>query len=178
MATTTVTRRLAAILPADVAGYSGLMGLDEEGTHERFKAHLREVVDPKIREHHGRIIKTTCDGVNVATRLEVLADPGGICISQTVRDHIRDKLPYPFEDRGEQSVKNIARRCGSTRWAGARGHATGVANMHSGPVLTLFWRALDALDYWVTLARLRAVDAMCGPLSDEDALGLGVVASR
>jgi adenylate cyclase len=63
MTTTTATRRLAAILAADVAGYSRLMGADEEGTHERFKAHLVELVDPKIREHHGRIVKTTGDGV-------------------------------------------------------------------------------------------------------------------
>jgi adenylate cyclase len=166
MTTTTATRRLAAIFAADVVGYSRLMGADEEGTHERLKAHMREVVDPKIREHHGRIVKHTgdgvlaefasvvdavrCageiqramadrdldlaaerrlrfrigvnlgdviadggdiygDGVNVAARLEALAEPGGICVSRTVRDHIRDKLPYPFEDRGEQSVKNIAR---------------------------------------------------------------------
>src|SRR5215472_218420 len=159
-------RRLAAILAADVAGYSRLMGEDEEGTHERLKAHRRELIDPKIREHSGRIVKSTgdgilaefpsvvdavrCaaelqramidreagapedrrirfriginlgdvivedddifgDGVNVAARLEALADPGGICISRTVRDHIRDKLAYPFEDLGEQSVKNIAR---------------------------------------------------------------------
>src|SRR5215469_11842908 len=160
------TRRLAAILAADVAGYSRLMGADEEGTHERLQAHLREVVDPKIREHHGRTVKNTgdgllaefasvvdavrCavemqagmaerepdvpeerrirfriginigdviaeehdiygDGVNVAARLEALAEPGGICISRVVRDQIRDKLSYSFEDRGEQSVKNIAR---------------------------------------------------------------------
>src|SRR5215831_10828394 len=160
------TRRLAAILAADVAGYSWLMGADEEGTHERLKAHLRELVDPKIREHHGRIVKNTgdgllaefpsvvdavrCavemqrgmidlepdvpeerrirfrmgvnlgdviveehdifgDGVNVAARLEALAEPGGICISRVVRDQIRDKLPYAFEDMGEQQVKNIAR---------------------------------------------------------------------
>ncbi len=166
MATTTATRRLAAILAADVVGYSRLMGADEEGTHERVKAHLGELVDPKIREHHGRIVKTTgdgvlaefasvvdavrCageiqramadrephvpderrirfrigvnlgdviaedndifgDGVNVAARLEALAEPGGVCISRTVRDQIRDKLPYSFEDRGEQRVKNIAR---------------------------------------------------------------------
>jgi adenylate cyclase len=166
MATTTATRRLAAILAADVVGYSRLMGADEEGTHERFKAHLRELVDPKIAEHHGRIVKNTgdgllaefasvvdavrCaaelqramvdretgtpedrrirfriginlgdvivedddifgDGVNVAARLEALAEPGGLCISRTVRDQIRDKLLYPFEDMGEQSVKNIAR---------------------------------------------------------------------
>src|SRR5262244_1994524 len=159
-------RRLAAILAADVAGYSRLMGADEEGTLNRLKAHRRELIDPKIQEHHGRIVKTTgdgllvefpsvvdavrCavelqramidrntdiaedkriafrvgvnlgdviaeggdiygDGVNVAARLEALAEPGGICISRTVLDHIRDKLPYAFEDMGEQSIKNIAR---------------------------------------------------------------------
>jgi TolB-like protein/class 3 adenylate cyclase/Flp pilus assembly protein TadD len=160
------TRRLAAILAADVAGYSRLMGADEEGTHERLKIHLRQLVDPKIKEHRGRIVKNTgdgflaefssvvdavrCaadvqrgiidrelkvpderrirfrigvnlgdviveehdifgDGVNIAARLEALAEPGGICVSRVVWDQIRDKLPYPFEDMGEQSVKNIAR---------------------------------------------------------------------
>jgi adenylate cyclase len=160
------TRHLAAILAADVAGYSRLMGADEEGTHERFRAHLRQLIDPKIREHNGRTVKTAgdgllaefasvvdavrcavelqrgmvdretevpeerCirlriginlgdviaeggdifgDGVNVAARLESLAEPGGICISRTVREQIRDKLSYSFEDIGEQSVKNIAR---------------------------------------------------------------------
>ena len=160
------TRRLAAILAADVAGYSRLMGADEEGTHERLRAHLAELVEPKIAEHRGRVVKNTGDGllaefasvvdavryavamqqgmadrnsaspvgeriefriginlgdvivedgdifgdgVNVAARLEALAEPGGICISRTVRDQIRDKLAYPFEDLGEQSVKNIAR---------------------------------------------------------------------
>jgi adenylate cyclase len=166
MTTTTATRRLAAILAADVVGYSRLMGADEEGTHERVQAHLRELVDPKIREHHGRIVKTTgdgvlaefasvvdavrCageiqramadrdldlaeerrlrfrigvnlgdvivdggdiygDGVNIAVRLEGLAAPGSVCVSGTVRDHVGDRLPYAFEDMGEQSVKNIAR---------------------------------------------------------------------
>jgi len=166
MATKTATRRLAAILAADVVGYSRLMGADEEGTHERVKAHLVELIDPKIREHHGRVVKTTGDGVlaefasvvdavrcageiqhamaerdldlaeerrlrfriginlgdviadgddvfgegvNIAARLEGLAAPGGICVSGTVRDHIGDRLPYAFEDMGEQSVKNIAR---------------------------------------------------------------------
>src|SRR5215471_12740259 len=159
-------RRPAAILAADVAGYSRLIGADEEGTHERLKAHHRELVEPMIREHSGRIVKTTgdgmlaefpsvvdavrcaaelqramidrevgipedCwirfriginlgdvivegddifgDGVNVAARLEALAEPGGICISRVVRDQIRDKLAYAIEDLGEQSVKNIAR---------------------------------------------------------------------
>src|SRR6516164_6630736 len=147
------TRRFAAILAADVAGYSRLMGADEEGTHERLKAHLRKLVYPKIEEHRGRIVKNTgdgllaefpsvvdavrCavevqrgmidresevreeqrirfrigvnlgdvivekhdifgDGVNVAARLEALAEPGGICVSRMVRDQIRDKLSYPF----------------------------------------------------------------------------------
>ena len=160
------TRRLAAIVAADVAGYSRLMGVDEEGTLERLKAHRRQLIDPKITEHRGRIVKTTgdgilaefasvvdavrCaaevqrgmidrepevadewrirlriginlgdviangddifgDGVNVVARLETLAEPGWVCVSGTVRDHIRDKLPYPFEDLGEQSFKNIAR---------------------------------------------------------------------
>src|SRR5712675_430345 len=58
-----VSRRLAAILAADVAGYSRLMGADEEGTLERLKAHRRELIDPKIAEHHGRIVKTTGDGI-------------------------------------------------------------------------------------------------------------------
>ena len=102
-------RRLTAIFAADVAGYSRLMGADEEGTHERLKAHLAQLVDPKIKEHGGRTVKNTGDGVNVAARLEALAEPGGICISRMVRDQIRDKLHYPFEDLGEQSVKNIAR---------------------------------------------------------------------
>ena len=160
------TRRLAAILAADVAGYSRLMAADEEGTHERLQAHLRELVDPKIKEHRGRIVKGTgdgllaefssvvdavrCavktqramidrnadtpedkriifrigvnlgdvivepedifgDGVNIAARLEALAEPGGICISRVVRDQVRDRLDYKFEDMGEQEVKNIAR---------------------------------------------------------------------
>jgi adenylate cyclase len=59
MATTTATRRLAAILAADVAGYSRLMGADAEGTGERLEAHRRSLVDPKIAEHHGRVVKTT-----------------------------------------------------------------------------------------------------------------------
>jgi len=166
LATERVERRLAAILAADVAGYSRLMGANEEGTLARLKAQRRELIDPKIAEHRGRIVKTTgdgmlvefpsvvdavrCaaelqramidrnadisvdkritfriginlgdviidgddiygDGVNIAARLEALAEPGGICISRVVRDQIRDKHSYPFEDMGEQSVKNIAR---------------------------------------------------------------------
>src|SRR5215471_9524901 len=159
-------RRLAAVLAADVAGYSRLMGADEEATHERLKAHLGELVNPKIKEHRGRIVKNTgdgflaefqsvvdavrCaaeiqrgmadretevpeerrirfrvginlgdviaeeqdifgDGVNVAARLEAIAEPGGICVSRVVRDQVRDKVDFAFEDMGEHQVKNIAR---------------------------------------------------------------------
>jgi TolB-like protein/class 3 adenylate cyclase len=159
-------RRLTATLAADVAGYSRLMEADEEGTHERVQAHLRELVDPKIGEHRGRIVKNTgdgllaefasvvdavrCavdlqhgmternapippdkrvefrvginlgdviaeehdifgDGVNVAARLEALAEPGGIRVSRVVRDQVRDRLEFAFEDLREQQVKNIAR---------------------------------------------------------------------
>src|SRR6516225_3499858 len=141
-----VQRRLAAILAADVAGYSRLMGADEEGTLDRLKTLYRELVDPKLEEHRGRLVKTTgdglliefssvvdavrcavelqramidCntgipedrrivfrigvnlgdviiddddiygDGVNIAARLEALAEPGGICISRAVRNQVR-----------------------------------------------------------------------------------------
>jgi len=161
-----VERKLAAILAADVAGYSRLMGADEEGTHERLKAHLAQLVDPKIKQHRGRTVKNTgdgmlvefpsvvdavrCavevqremaernadvpverriafrvginlgdviveehdifgDGVNVAARLEGVAEPGGICVSRVVRDQVRDKVDFTFEDIGDQQVKNIAR---------------------------------------------------------------------
>jgi adenylate cyclase len=166
LATGRVERRLAAIFAADVAGYSRLMGVDEEGTHERLKAHLRQLIDPKVKEHRGRIVKNTGDGllvefpsavnavrcsaeiqramidreaevaenrrikfrvginlgdviieeddiygngVNVAARLEALAEPGGVCISSNVCEHVGDQTPYQFVDMGEQRVKNIAR---------------------------------------------------------------------
>jgi class 3 adenylate cyclase/pimeloyl-ACP methyl ester carboxylesterase len=162
-------RRLAAILAADVAGYSRLMGDDEVGTLHALKGHRREWVDPSIAGHHGRIVKTTgdgmlvefasivdavaCavsiqrgmigrnaalpddkrivfriginvgdiiidggdifgDGVNVAARLETLCEPGGLCISRSANDQIRDKLSLAFADMGERTVKNIARSVG------------------------------------------------------------------
>jgi TolB-like protein/Flp pilus assembly protein TadD len=164
-------RRLTAILAADVAGYSQLMGTDEARTVSDLKAH-QAVLLPMISEFSGRIIDTAgdgilaefasavraveCavaiqktmaernapidqarrmqfriginigdvigdeariygDGVNVAARLEALADPGGIMVSRTVHDQVRDKLSFDFEDRGEQTVKNIARPIGVYR---------------------------------------------------------------
>jgi adenylate cyclase len=166
MAEERVERRLTAILAADVAGYSRLMGADEEGTLAALKTLRREVADPKIKDHRGRIVNTTGDGllgefasvvdavrcavevqremaarntgvqperridfriginlgdiiidendifgdsVNIAARLEALAEPGGICVSRVVRDQVRDKLAISFEDMGDQKVKNIAR---------------------------------------------------------------------
>ena len=161
-----IERRLAAILAADVAGYSRLTGVDEEGTHIQLQAHLRALVDPKVAEYRGRVVKNTgdgmlaefgsvvdamrCaldvqrgmvernrgvsdekriefriginvgdiiidrgdifgDGVNVAARLEGLAKPGGICISDDAHRQVQGKFNVTFEDVGEQQLKNIVR---------------------------------------------------------------------
>jgi class 3 adenylate cyclase len=158
-------RRIAAILAADVAGYSRLIGIDEEGTLARLKAHRRELVDPEIAAHRGRIVKTTGDGllvefasavdavrcavavqrgmaatdagppeqrlqfriginvgdvladgddilgdsVNIAARLESIAEPGGICLSAAAYEQVRGKLEIAVTDMGAQDLKNIAR---------------------------------------------------------------------
>ncbi len=161
-----VERKLAAILAADIAGYSRLMGVDEEGTLARLKAIRRELGDPKIAEHRGRVVKTTgdgmlvefssvvdavrCavalqremairnadvpsdrridfrigvnvgdvisdgddiygDGVNIAARLEALAEPGGVCISGRVYEDVSGKVETSFEDAGDRMLKNIQR---------------------------------------------------------------------
>ncbi|SDH43797.1 MULTISPECIES: adenylate/guanylate cyclase domain-containing protein [Bradyrhizobium] len=160
-----VERRLAAILAADVAGYSRLTGSDEEGTHVRLRERLRGLADPKISEHRGKVVKHTgdgvlaefgsvvdavrCaievqrgmaeqnatipqvkriefrigihvgdiivddndifgDGVNIAARLEGIAEPGGVCISDDAQRQIRGKVDTAFEDIGPQILKNIA----------------------------------------------------------------------
>ena len=162
----TATRRLAAILAADVAGYSRLIGADESDTLTRLKAIRVELIDPTIAAHNGRLVKTTgdgllvefgsvvdalrCasvvqagmaernaaapadkrieyrigihqgdivvedgyifgDGVNVAARLEALAEPGGICVSARVQEDAAGRLDLAFENMGEQTLKNIAR---------------------------------------------------------------------
>jgi len=159
-----VERQLAAILAGDVAGYSRMMGADEEGTLLRLNTHRREFLEPKIAEHRGRIVKRTgdgvliefasavdaarCaveiqrgmvernasmpedkrielrigihigdvmiedddifgDGVNIAARLEAIAQPGGVCISEDAYRQVRGKLDAKFQDVGEQSLKNI-----------------------------------------------------------------------
>src|SRR6266849_1328656 len=161
-----VERQLTAILAADVAGYSRLTGLDEEGTHVQLQDHLRTLVDPKIAEHGGRVVKNTgdgllaefssvveavrCaldiqrgmaernanvpqekriefrvginigdiiedggdifgDGVNVAARLEGIADRGGICISRQALEQVEGKLDLAFRELGRQNLKNIAK---------------------------------------------------------------------
>src|SRR6516225_4274137 len=166
MAETRVERRLTAIFAGDVAGYSRLMGVDEEGTLARLNAHRREFLEPKIADHRGRIVKRTgdgiliefasavdaarCaveiqrgmikrnasvprdtriefrigihvgdviiedgdmfgDGVNIAARLESIAQPGGICISDDAYRQVRGKLDANFQDAGERELKNIAR---------------------------------------------------------------------
>ena len=181
-----VERRLAAILAADVTGYSRLMGIDEEGTLAALKACRRELIDPKIVEHHGRIVKTTgdgalvefasavdalrCameiqramtqrsaevpedrriefriginvgdiiidegdiygDGVNIAARLETLASPGAICLSDNAYQQIKGKLDFDITDMGEQQLKNIAQ---PTRVYGVRFGSTAAR-----PVLAL-----------------------------------------
>ena len=185
-----VERRLAAILAADVAGYSRLIEVDEEGTLGRLKALRGEVIDPKIAGHHGRIVKTTgdgllvefasvvdalrCaaemqaalaesnapltaerriefriginmgdivvedgdilgDGVNVAARLEGLAEPGGICVSARVQEDATGRLALAFEDMGEQALKNIARPVRAYRVVMAAGSVPTPAS--SGPAL-------------------------------------------
>jgi adenylate cyclase len=166
MAEQRVERRLAAVLAADVAGYSRLMGADEEGTLSRLNAHRRGFVEPTVAEHHGRVVKRTgdgiliefgsavdaarCaikvrrgmaqrnadvsvdqrieirigihigdiiieegdifgDGVNIAARLEGIAEPGGICLSYAAYEQVRDKLKESFVELGEHNLKNIAR---------------------------------------------------------------------
>jgi len=99
------TRRLAAILAADVEGYSRLIGADEVREEQRIRFRIGVNLGDVIVEEQDIF----GDGVNVAARLEGLAEPGGICVSRVVRDQVRDRLDCAFEDMGEQQVKNITR---------------------------------------------------------------------
>ncbi len=175
-------RRLAAIMAADVVGYSRLIRADEEGTIAALKALRADLIDPKIAEHHGRIVKLMGDGmlaefasvvdavraavetqqavndhnsglpedkriefrvginlgdvvidgddihgdgVNVAARLEGLAQPGGICVSGSVHEQVRDRIDLAFEDLGEQEVKNIDRPVRVWQWRPDRSAVSG-----------------------------------------------------
>ncbi|MDG1368992.1 MAG: alpha/beta fold hydrolase [Paracoccaceae bacterium] len=166
-------RRLAAVFMADMVGYSRLMEADEDGVFNRQKSHRKELIDPEVARHRGRIVKSTgdgllaefssaqdavrCaidiqtgmsmreteqdderriryrvginlgdvvfddddifgDGVNVAARLEGLAEPGGVCISDIVHQTISDRVPEPFRDMGGQRIKNISRKIQVWQW--------------------------------------------------------------
>jgi class 3 adenylate cyclase len=191
------TRRLAAILAADVVGFSSMMERNEEGTLARLKALQRELLEPRVSAHHGRVVKTTGDGflvefaspleavrcalqvqeqlaskgapeapegplqlrmgitlgdviiqedgdiygegVNVATRLEQLAEPGGICVSGKVHDEVEGKIAVPMEDRGEYQVKNISRpvrvfAAGTSKGATPAGGTASAAFVRTAPV--------------------------------------------
>jgi TolB-like protein/class 3 adenylate cyclase/tetratricopeptide (TPR) repeat protein len=186
-----MARKLAAIIAADVVSYSRLMGVDEAETLAALKTHRRDLIDPNIAEHQGRIVKTTgdglliefpsvieavqCavevqramqernsdvpadhriefrvginlgdiiidgddiygDGVNVAARLEGLADANGVCVSRVVHDQVRDKLDLGFEDLGERQLKNIARPVHVFRIAAS---AIGLRTQSATPALAL-----------------------------------------
>jgi adenylate cyclase len=101
------TRRLAAILAADVAGYSRLMGADQEGTHERLKAHRRELIAPKITEHHGRIVKTTGDGLLAEFSSVVDAVR---CATEVQRGMLDREPDVPDERRIRFRIGNQSRR--------------------------------------------------------------------
>jgi class 3 adenylate cyclase len=200
MATPRVDRRLAAILAADVVGYSRLMGDDEAGTLEKLKTHRKELIEPLLAEHRGRIVKlmgdgalcefgsvvdaVACaiaiqrgmaeretgvaedqkirfrigintgdviiegddiygDGVNVAARLEGLAEPGGICVSGRVREEIARKLAVGFTPMGAQRVKNIAEPVEAWRVVSSRAKCPGppaYACQPAGPLRRSGWR--------------------------------------
>jgi adenylate cyclase len=236
-----MARRLAAILAADVVGYSRLMAADERGTHARLKALRQDFIEPKIAEHHGRIVKlmgdgalvefgsvvdaVECaaaiqtgvaerevevpddqriafriglnigdiiiedddiygDGVNVAARLEALAEPGGICVSRNVYNQVKNKVEFGFEPMGEHRVKNIPepvvvyrvltdpglaaktlglKRAGTPRWRWAALSALSVALLGAGVVAV--W-----LQPWQSTGALHEADAP--PLPDKPSIAV------
>ena len=233
-------RRLAAIVAADVVGYSRLMGIDEAGTLEALRARRAGVIDPRLAERGGRIVKTTgdgllvefpsvvaaveCaveiqhgmraantdvstdkqiilrigvnlgdviiedddifgDGVNIAARLEQLASPGGVCLSQSAYEQVRDKLPHTFVDLGEQAFKNIARPIRTYQY-GPDGAAELAEPKRRG--LTLYrWRAIAAalgllagiagLGIWLGLSTSTDTDGALPPTLGKPQLSIAVL---
>jgi adenylate cyclase len=219
MAEERLQRRLAAILSADVVGYSRLMGIDEAGTLVRLKALRREIIDPLIMAHAGRIVKligdgtlvefasavdaVSCaievqkrarereadrpedvrialriginvgdvivdsediygDGVNVAARIEALTEPGGVFVSRSAADQVRDKLPFVLEPRGEHTVKNIARPIEVFRVVADAPDATGPATAQAA----VRQRQPSPVPYKASIAVL-AFNNMSGDLEQE-----------
>lgn len=216
-------RRLAAILVGDVVGYSRLMGQDERGTLRRLKVIRREIVDPNIAEHHGRVVKTTgdgilieypsvveavaCavaiqrtmagrnaevpvdqrlefrvgvhegdvvvddqdifgDGVNVAARLEVLSEPGGVCISSRVYEDLAGRLELPFEDCGEQRLKNIVRPVRIHKLGPeAIAELTTIQSLHDEPHPTGFRWLGKAPPVWPRMSSARLAAILIAALS-------------
>lgn len=234
------TRRLSAILAIDMVGYSRLVEASEEATLARHKAHRKELIDPKIAEHHGRIVKSTgdgllvefpsvvdavrCavlvqlamparegtgpedqriayriginlgdivfedgdifgDGVNIAARLQQMAEPGGICVSRTVVNHVKGKVNSKFEDLGEKSVKNIVQpvqvyhvlmepeAAGTGTRLGRRRHWPSLVAAAAGVVIavaagTIWWRTE------IPLIEPASVEQMAFPLPDKPSLAV------
>jgi adenylate cyclase len=218
-----VSRRLVAVVVADVVGYSRLMERDEAGTHERLRKLRDELIDPKIAEHGGRIVHTSgdgmlldfpsatsalrCavevqrelgarnlyvaadekielrvginlgdiivegddilgDGVNVAARLETLAEPGGICVASAVWEQVHEDLGVEFVDSGEQHVKNISKPIRVYRVA--PGKARAMASMPRRTFADIADRsepdgcAIAAADSIYGRTRTKARNALCG----------------
>jgi class 3 adenylate cyclase/TolB-like protein len=223
---TTVTRRLAAILIADVVGYSRLMERDDTGTFARLRSIRDEVVDPAIVSHDGRIVKTAGDGflaefpsalaalrasvqiqremakrnegvgaedrldyriginlgdvmadgsdiagdgVNVAARLESIAEPGGICVSGSVREQVHGQMTVTFEDIGEQQVKNIARPIRAfhvtTEGNARRARSANVRTLRSRGARVLVAVLALAAGGWLLYPRMMAKDPWAPPMS-------------
>jgi TolB-like protein/class 3 adenylate cyclase len=228
-----VERRLAAILAADVVGYSRLMEADEPGTIAALTAHREELIEPKIAEHKGRIVKlmgdgilvefasvadaVQCaaeiqrtmvernaeepeaqqikfriginlgdvivqgddiygDGINIASRLEGLAEPDGVCISGTVFDSVRNKLELGYEFRGEQQVKNISEPVRVYRILtepGAAGEVIGVVGRRTGVVgLVAVAGVITWLKPWAPDVEPASIERMAFPLPDKPSIAI------
>lgn len=237
-------RRLAAILAADVVGYSRLIGVDEAGTLAALRAHRQELIQPKVTEHKGRIVKlmgdgilaefpsaveaVQCalqiqqrmaernsklpedrcvafriginigdivvegediygDGVNVASRIEGLSEPGGVCIARNVFNQVKDKLDLTFDYLGEKEVKNIAQPVAIYRVAIDEKATALLTPLVRGPVKQTSWRmpviaavvllafVVGGLIWWQGLApeiKPASIDKMAFELPDKPSIAI------